>query len=141
LQIEVFDATDPARHLGSAYLADQASEEQRKALRAARDAAARALRADWKAAERLRRDRYGAATTPEAPRRLGAVTTAEAAQRLARTGERDLADRALPDLIPPREPPASWVRPIPLQQKTAPNTDTSQGPDDDSADPAPPPRP
>ncbi|MGW3044392.1 transposase, partial [Kitasatospora sp. NPDC001159] len=29
LQIEVFDATDPARHLGSAYLADQASEEQR----------------------------------------------------------------------------------------------------------------
>ncbi|MGW3046128.1 Mu transposase C-terminal domain-containing protein, partial [Kitasatospora sp. NPDC001159] len=134
LQIEVFDATDPARHLGSAYLADQASEEQRKALRAARDAAARALRADWRVAERLRRDRFGAVTAPERPQPLAALTSAEAAQQLARTGERDLAERALPDLIPPREPPASWARPIPLQPTTAPGTDAGQDTSGDSAD-------
>ncbi|MDH6580725.1 transposase family protein [Kitasatospora sp. MAP5-34] len=111
-QIEVFDAADPTRHLCTAYLADPASEEQRKALRAARQAAARALKADLKAAERLRRDRYSAATTPAAPQPRDALTAAEAQEQIARTNHKDLAARALPDLIPPREPPTSWARPV-----------------------------
>nr|WP_256178680.1 Mu transposase C-terminal domain-containing protein [Kitasatospora aureofaciens] len=53
-EIEVFDAST-GRHLGAAYLAEQASPEQVRALRAARTAAARRLRADLKAAEKLRR--------------------------------------------------------------------------------------
>ncbi|TDU01645.1 putative transposase [Streptomyces sp. 846.5] len=110
-QIEVFDAADPTRHLCTAYLADQATKEQRKALRGAREAAARALRADLKAAERLRRDRYAAATAPAEPRHRDAVTAAEAAAELA-SHEGDLSARALPDLVPPREPPASWARPV-----------------------------
>jgi putative transposase len=66
-QIEVFDAADPTRHLGTAHLADQATEEQRKALRTTREARARALKADLKAAEKLRRSRYTAVTIPAAP--------------------------------------------------------------------------
>ncbi|MCZ7430162.1 Mu transposase C-terminal domain-containing protein [Streptomyces sp. WMMC1477] len=111
VQIEVFDAADPGRHLGTAYLADQATEEQRKALTAARDAAARARRADLKAAERLRRTRYSAATTPAAPRRNAALTAQEAASELDDARAHDLAARALPDLVPPREPPPTWARP------------------------------
>ncbi|MFF9222151.1 Mu transposase C-terminal domain-containing protein [Streptomyces viridosporus] len=44
-EIEVFDATT-GRHLGPAFLAEAASHEQFKAVRSARNAAARRLRAD-----------------------------------------------------------------------------------------------
>ncbi len=134
-QIEVFDAADPTRHLCTAHLADQASEEQRKALRAARQTAARALKADLKAAERLRRDRYSAATTASAPQRLGALTSVEAEAELAHARTPDLTARALPDLIPPSEPPASWARPItppPNPPTSEPDTPSTTAPADDS---------
>lgn len=138
-EIEVFDAAT-GTHLGSAHLANAATPAQRAALRRAKAAERRKMARALAASDRQRRQlgRYGAVTTPERPQPLAALTSAEAAQQLARTGERDLADRALPDLIPPREPPASWVRPIPLQPTTAPNTDSSPGPGGNSADPAPP---
>jgi putative transposase len=63
-QMEVFDAADPGRHLRTARLADQATEEERKTLRAAREARDRALKADPKAAEKLRRSRYTAGDCP-----------------------------------------------------------------------------
>jgi putative transposase len=112
VQIEVFDAADPGRHLGTAHLADQATEEQRKALRTVREAQARALKADLKAAEKLRRSRYTAVTVPAAPNPRSVVTAEDAVTELTRARQTDLAVRALPDLIPPREPPASWVRPV-----------------------------
>ncbi|MFE1442927.1 Mu transposase C-terminal domain-containing protein [Streptomyces sp. NPDC058739] len=110
-QIEVFCADSPVRHLGTAYLAETATPEQRRELSAVRDAKARALRADLKAAERLRRTRYTATTTAAAPRPRRTVTGPQAEEELARAGAADLAARALPDLVPPREPPAGWVRP------------------------------
>ncbi|GHB83996.1 hypothetical protein GCM10010347_63650 [Streptomyces cirratus] len=46
------------RHLGSAYLAEAATLEQRRALSSVREKKARALKAELKAAEKLRKTRY-----------------------------------------------------------------------------------
>ncbi|MGP3990770.1 Mu transposase C-terminal domain-containing protein [Streptomyces sp. 3N207] len=122
-QIEVFQAEQPGRHLGTAYLAEQATPEQRRALSAVREKKARALKADLKAAEKLRRTRYTATTTPGTPRPRRTVTGKQAQEEIARAQATDLAARALPDLIPPREPPAGWARPRP-----APTTPPRPGP-------------
>ncbi|AUY53699.1 Mu transposase C-terminal domain-containing protein [Streptomyces sp. CB01881] len=109
---------DPAgRRLGTAHLADHATPEQLGALRRARTRRAKRLRAEAKAAEHLRHQRFAPATTPTAPRRLHAATAAEAARELSRHHESDLAALALPDLIPPAPPPADW--PTPATLKTA----------------------
>ncbi|MFE5537438.1 Mu transposase C-terminal domain-containing protein [Streptomyces sp. NPDC056492] len=110
-RIEVFAAESGGRHLGSAYLAEAATPAQRRALSRVREGKARALRADLKAAEKLRRARYTATTTAGAPARRRTETAGEAAAEIARAQAVDLAARALPDLIPPREPPAGWARP------------------------------
>lgn len=122
-EIEVFDAATAA-HLGPAHLADEATPAQRAALRRAKDAERRALARALAKADR-RRERYAAVTTPTQPQRLGALTAAEADAELSRTRAADLAARALPDLIPPREPPPSWARPI-----TRPATPEAPGPPD-----------
>lgn len=105
---------DPAtgRHLGTAYLADAATDEQLAALRRARATRARRLRADAKAAEALRRERFAPTTTPDDARRLVALTAAEADRELDRTTSTEPADLALPDLVPPASPPPGWALPI-----------------------------
>lgn len=110
-RIEVFTADEPARHLGSAYLAEAATPAQRRALSQVRESNARALKADLKAAEKLSRTRYTATTTPSAPRPRRSVTGQQAQEEISRARAVDLAARALPDLIPPREPPPGWARP------------------------------
>ncbi|MGC0415529.1 transposase [Embleya sp. AB8] len=117
-EIEV--CTPHGRHLGTAHLADQATDEQRAALRRARAARARRLRAEAKAAEQLRRDRFAPATLPADAHRLDAVTAGEAARELARHHESDPAAPALPDLIPPAPPPADWATPDSLKTATRP---------------------
>ncbi|MFB7170639.1 Mu transposase C-terminal domain-containing protein [Streptomyces sp. NPDC056254] len=110
------EVCDPAgRHLGTAHLADAATPEQLDALRRARTARARRLRADARKAEAQRRQRYAPATTPTAPQRLGAVTAAEADGELDAAARTSLAALALPDLIPPAPPPADWSTPAPLR--------------------------
>jgi putative transposase len=110
MTIEVF-GLDGA-HLGSAVLAEAASEEQVRKVRNARTAKARRLRADMKAAERLRRERFKAVTTATPPKRLGALTEAEAETELA---ESDAADLRRPDpgYIPHQPVPDGWARPVP----------------------------
>ncbi|MFF8401692.1 Mu transposase C-terminal domain-containing protein [Streptomyces sp. NPDC015684] len=125
-QIEVFSAEHPDRHLGTAYLAEEATLEQRRALASVREKKARALKADLKAAEKLRRTRYTATTAPAAPSPRRSVTGQQAQAEIARARATDLAARALPDLIPPRDPPAGWARPRPgpdvrLHPGTAPS--------------------
>lgn len=110
-QIEVFAAERPGRHLGTAYLAETATPEQRRALASVREKNARALKADLKAAEKARRTLYTASTMPGAPRPRRTATAQEAQTEIDRGRAKDLAARALPDLIPPREPPAGWARP------------------------------
>ncbi len=129
-QIEVFSAEYPDRHLGTAHLADEATLEQRRALALVRDNKARQLKADLKAAEKLRKTRYSATTTAAAPRPRRMVTSFEAQAEIARSRAGDLAARALPDLIPPREPPASWARPVVRPRRPAgPQTDAGQAGD------------
>ncbi|MFF4012307.1 Mu transposase C-terminal domain-containing protein [Streptomyces sp. NPDC001717] len=110
-QIEVFSTEGWGRHLGSAHLAEAATLEQRRALNSVREKKARQLKADLKAAEKLRKARYTATTTAAAPRLRRTVTSGQAEAEIARSGAVDLAARALPDLIPPREPPPGWARP------------------------------
>ncbi|WBO69773.1 transposase family protein (plasmid) [Streptomyces camelliae] len=117
---EIELCTPHGRHLGTAYLVDQATEEQLHALRRTRARRARRLRADAKAAEQLRHTRFAPATEPGLPRRLDAMTTTEASQELAQHRESDLTTLALPDLIPPAVPPADWATPEALKARTHP---------------------
>lgn len=117
-QIEVF-TEQSGRHLGTAYLAQEATLEERRALSAVREKKARTLKADLKAAEKLRRTRYTAQVTPGTPRPRRTVTGQQAQAEIARSRGADLEARALPDLIPPREPPASWARPVVRPRRAA----------------------
>ncbi|MFI6503880.1 Mu transposase C-terminal domain-containing protein [Nonomuraea typhae] len=109
-EIEVFDARDGA-HLGTAFLAHAASDEQRARVLSARRSAQKELERTLRAAARKRRERYAAVTTAQSPRQLGRLTEAEAAAEL------DAAYRPLPrsprrpDLFPLPEPAAGWVVP------------------------------
>ncbi|MEV8529872.1 Mu transposase C-terminal domain-containing protein [Streptomyces sp. NPDC052000] len=114
-EIEVFDAAT-GTHLGAAFLADAATREQRLALRRAKDAERRRLVKALAAADHMRYRRYEAVTEPVAPRQLGALTEAEAQERLSRATETDLADKTLPELIPPSAPPDTWARPVPVNR-------------------------
>ncbi|MGW1090945.1 Mu transposase C-terminal domain-containing protein [Streptomyces sp. NPDC002596] len=112
-EIEVFDAGTDA-YLGPAHLADEATAEQRAALRRSRTAEKRRLARALAAADRKRRERYAAVTTAVQPQRLGAVTETEARDELASSAQADLSKLALPDLIPPSPPPAHWRTPAGL---------------------------
>ncbi|MEU2119484.1 Mu transposase C-terminal domain-containing protein [Streptomyces sp. NPDC016459] len=108
--IEVFglDGT----YLGNAVLAEQASQEQIRAVRNARKAKERRLRADLKAAARLRRDRFKAVTSATPPQRLGSLTEAEAEAELSGADTTALR-HADPGYIPHTAVPDGWARPIP----------------------------
>ncbi|MFI9185218.1 Mu transposase C-terminal domain-containing protein [Streptomyces goshikiensis] len=126
-RIEVFSTEEWGRHLGSAHLAEAATVEQRRALSSVREKKARQLKADLKAAEKLRKTRYTATTTAAVPRPRRTVTSSQAEAEIARSRGVDLAARALPDLIPPREPPASWARPVVRPRRAAgPQADAGQ---------------
>jgi putative transposase len=115
-RIEVYHAAT-GRYLGPADLADQATEEQLSAVRRARAARTRRLKKDLEASQR---QRYAAATQAEPPRQLGALTGAQAEAELARPAVSDLAQLALPDVIPHATPPADWRTPPSLAALTAP---------------------
>ncbi|GAA0906650.1 Mu transposase C-terminal domain-containing protein [Streptomyces asiaticus] len=115
-RIEVYHAAT-GRYLGPADLADQATDEQISAVRRSRAARSRRLKKDLEASQR---ERYAAVNQPEAPRRLGALTTAQAEAELAQAAGTDLAELALPDLIPPAAPPADWRTPPSFATRTMP---------------------
>lgn len=66
---------------------------------------------------------------PGAPARWRTETAGEAHAEITRAGAVDLAARALPDLIPLREPPAEWARP----GRRPPAGDTLQAQEEPSA--------
>lgn len=135
-RIEVFHATT-GRYLGPADLADQATQEQISAVRQTRAARSRRLKKDLQASQR---ERYAAATRPQAPQRLGALDAAEASRELARSADSDLSKLALPDLIPPAPPPAEWRTPPSLVARTmsAPPAQILSDPDCTPASDGPP---
>lgn len=109
-EIEVFDATT-GEHLGAATLADAASKEQIAALHQARAERRRRLRADLKAAEKSRRARYAAVTTPAPAQPLAAMTNAEVSAELGQADDQRLRTAALPGLIPLGPAAPGWVLP------------------------------
>ncbi|MBB5108040.1 Mu transposase C-terminal domain-containing protein [Streptomyces spectabilis] len=109
-EIEVFDAVT-GKHLGTAHLADAATDEQRRALRRSKDAEKRRLARALAQASRRTRPKYAAVTRAEQPKRLGALTSAEADQALTAAHLTDAAELALPDLIPPTTAPSHWRTP------------------------------
>ncbi|WP_353947331.1 transposase family protein (plasmid) [Streptomyces sp. HUAS MG91] len=127
---EIELCTPHGHHLDTAHLADQASDEQLATLRRTRTQRARHLRDEAKAAEQLRHTRFAPATEPVPPRRLDATTAAAAARELDQHQHQytDLADLALPDLIPPAAPPADWAIPDALKARTRPSDPTEDSP-------------
>ncbi|WP_035791320.1 hypothetical protein [Kitasatospora mediocidica] len=106
---------DPAGHrLGTARLADQATPEQLTALRRARTQRVQRLRAEAKAAEHLRQERFAPATAPTAPHLLDAVTAAEATRELSRHHES--RPPAHPADRPPGHPMNRRLPPAPTDQ-------------------------
>lgn len=115
-EVEVFDAVT-GRHLGPAHLADQATTDQVKAVRRARQARTRRLAKDLKDSQE--QDRYAASTQPETPRRLGALTATQAEHELARSDLTDLSALALPDLLPLTAPPPGLPIPASVAARLA----------------------
>ncbi len=132
-RIEVYHAAT-GRYLGPADLADQATEEQVSAVRRARAARSRRLKKDLEASQR---QRYAAATRAEPPRQLGALTGAQADAELARSAGIGLSQLALPDVVPPAEPPADWCTPASLAALTTPARSAPCPSGRDSTAPAP----
>ncbi|MEU6325169.1 Mu transposase C-terminal domain-containing protein [Streptomyces sp. NPDC047009] len=110
-EIEVFDA-DNLRHLGTAYLADEASEEQIEEVYQARTERARRLRRDLRKAEALRRRRFKPVTTAGPAVAEGAMTRKQAAKELRSLRSRRPADDLPADYMPRRISPSSrWIVP------------------------------
>ncbi|MBQ0883191.1 Mu transposase C-terminal domain-containing protein [Streptomyces sp. RT42] len=122
--IEVFDAhTD--QHLGTAHLADEASEEEIRAVYEARDERVRRLRRDLDQARRRRRRRFQAVTQAEPARTAGTMTRTQAATELASTRRPQAKDDGVPAGYMPRRvtPGARWAIPSPPtteEENTAP---------------------
>ncbi|MET9793513.1 Mu transposase C-terminal domain-containing protein [Streptomyces canus] len=110
-EIDVCDAH--GAYLGPAHLADAATPEQLAAVRTARAQRARRLRAEVKAAETLRRQRFAPATTAGPAQRLGALTSVQAEHELAAAEHIDASKLALPDLIPHPRPTGAPRPPSP----------------------------
>ncbi|MFF9214014.1 MULTISPECIES: Mu transposase C-terminal domain-containing protein [unclassified Streptomyces] len=120
-QIEIFDA-DNRRHLGTAYLADQATDEQIEQVYQARAERARRMRRDLRRAETLRRRRFKAHTSAGPAQAETAMTRKEAAKEL-RTSRSGRADDDLPTDYMPRRitPPGRWAVPgtsAPVEEDT-----------------------
>jgi putative transposase len=109
-EVEVVDAVTGAR-LGTAHLADAATDEQRAAVRRTRSAEQRRLKKALAAAEKLRTERFAAVTTPRTPEPLQTLTAAQAAAELEAADGRDLQALALPGLLPHAPVPDGWVLP------------------------------
>jgi putative transposase len=113
-QVEIYQGTT---FLGTAYLTDQATPAQLRALDNAKKREAAALRADLKKAERLRKARYAPATQPSAPTRITPLTSEQAASQLQDLDQASqpatLRAQSLPDLLPRPTPSATWTLPTP----------------------------
>lgn len=105
--VELYNAKD-GTYLGQATLQNAATDEERHETRRAADRQASQLRTALKKAERQRRERFEADTTPTNPRPVTELTTEQAAQLLENRRDENLASEARPDLAPLPEPTASW---------------------------------
>ncbi|MFB6628133.1 Mu transposase C-terminal domain-containing protein [Streptomyces sp. NPDC056374] len=117
-QIEVFDAITH-RHHGTAYLADQASEDQIEEVYQARAERARLLRRDLRKAEALRRRRFRAVTTAGPASTEATMTRKQAVTELRTTRARRNSDDIPSNYMPRRVTPSSrWSVPGPTRTES-----------------------
>ncbi|GII43078.1 hypothetical protein Pph01_80810 [Planotetraspora phitsanulokensis] len=109
-QIEVFDART-GRYLGSAELSDKASPAEIEEMKQARARRSQQLRADLKAAEKQRRERYAAVSNAQQPERLGSVTEAEAQAETGSLDDDEMARIATKRPLTTDGLPSTWVLP------------------------------
>ncbi|WNO62397.1 transposase [Streptomyces sp. AM2-3-1] len=112
--IEVFHA-HTHQHLGTAHLADEASEEEIRAVYQARDDRVSRIRRDLVEAQRRRRRRFQPVTQPGPARLAGTMTRKQAAAELATTRTTRPKDDGVPAGYMPRRvtPGARWAIPAP----------------------------
>lgn len=102
------------RYLGRAVLADEASEDERRAVLKSRSARDRELRRALKRSAATRRDRFAASTQAGPPERLPRMTSAQAARELKATDQaRTPASRrrATERYVPRLGPAPGWAVP------------------------------
>lgn len=119
-RIELYDPQS-GHHLGSAFMANQATPEQVRALKRAQRREADRLRARLKKADQARRIRYAAVTQAEPPTPLIALPEDEALTYLRDLDEPAPDTEPVPDLIPLPAPADDWVRPQPNDTPTTPD--------------------
>ncbi|MBT2530134.1 transposase [Streptomyces sp. ISL-99] len=98
-RVELYDPQS-GHHLGSAFMANQATPQQIRDLKRAQRREADRLRTQLKKAEKNRRIRYAATTEPQPPTPLVALPEDQALQHLRDLDAFDLRTEALPDFIP-----------------------------------------
>uniref|UniRef100_A0AAU1UMF7 Mu transposase C-terminal domain-containing protein n=2 Tax=Streptomyces sp. NBC_00119 TaxID=2975659 RepID=A0AAU1UMF7_9ACTN len=109
-RVELYDPQS-GHHLGPAYMANQATPEQIRALKRAQRREADRLRAELKRADKARRTLYAAVTEPEPPTPLTALPEDQALTYLRDLDGHSLHAEALPDVIPLPPPADDWTRP------------------------------
>jgi putative transposase len=118
--IEVFHARTH-QHLGTAYLADEASEEEIREVYQSRNERVRRIRRDLAEAERLRRRRFQPVTQAGPARPAGTMTRKQAAAELRTVRPASVKDDGVPAGYMPRRvtPGARWA--IPTQTADSPH--------------------
>ncbi|MER5619225.1 Mu transposase C-terminal domain-containing protein [Streptomyces sp. NPDC002215] len=102
------------RYLGRAVLADEASEDERRAVLKSRSARDRELRRALKSSAAGRRDRFAASTQAGPPERLPRMTSAQAAKELKGAGQGPIPaprQRATERYTPRLGPAPGWAVP------------------------------
>ncbi|WP_449341391.1 Mu transposase C-terminal domain-containing protein, partial [Streptomyces canarius] len=114
-EIDLYTAAGK-RYLGRAVLADEASEEERRAVLKSRSARDRELRRALKRSAAGRRDRFAASTQAGPPRRLPRMTSAQAAKEELKTADQTRAlaprERATERYVPRLGPAPGWAVPL-----------------------------
>ncbi|MFG3480104.1 Mu transposase C-terminal domain-containing protein [Streptomyces sp. NPDC047980] len=117
-RVELYDP-GTGRHLGPAFMTNQATPQQVRDIKRAQRREADRLRAQLKKAEKNRRTRYAAATEPQPPTPLDAMPEEQALEHLRNLDGFDMHAQALPDIVPLPAPAEDWTTPTdPDQDQT-----------------------
>ena len=123
------------RHLGSAFMAEQATREQIRALKRGAGRAADRLRAELVRTEKSRNTRFAATTDAAPPQPLDAMTEQEALDRLRSLGAPRERELPAPGTVPLPPPAAHWAVPrraAPAPDPADPARRTDPAPADDA---------
>ena len=114
-RIELYEP-GTGRYLGPAFMAEQATREQIRALKRGAGRATDQLRAELKRTEKSRNTRFAAATDAAPPQPLDALTEQQTRDQLRALGGDPVRQAAPPGTVPLPPPDEDWA--IPLSPET-----------------------